>query len=184
MKAIILTIFLTAAIAGWSFTPPSDLLEARELCDRADLRPVEGLWTYPEDDVTVLVYRDDHNPGLYNIYVVEAADCSLSAGQKLGELHTSADPEKFNIKLFTASQKGVLKFPIDAVATFSESKESLIVKKKSNIRLRIHPTRLLPSFWRLASISVNPKESAPEGMIKIYPSYDGNQSSRRAPRYL
>lgn len=167
-----------------AFNPPGDYLEARELCDKADLRPIEGLWTYPEDDVTVLIFRNDNKKGIYDIFVVESADCSLKAGMKLGELHTSADPDKFNIKLFTTIKKGILSAPQEAVATYSESKESLTVRKNNSFKIRIHPTRLLPSFWRLASVSIGAKQTAPEGMIKIYPSYDGNGSTRRAPRYL
>lgn len=168
---------------AYSFTPPADLLEARELCDKADLRAVEGLWTYPEDDVTVLIYRGDKK-GLYEIYVVEAADCSLSPGMKLGELHSSADPDKFTMKLFTSIKKGLLTSPCEAVATFSDTKESLTVKKTSSLNLKFNPNRLLPYFWRIVSISVKSKEGAPEGMVKVYPSYDGNGSSRREPRYL
>ena len=189
---MILRIFylVTLLIAGsclniiGAFTPPADYLEAVEICDKTDLRPIEGMWTYPEDDVTVLIMRDQLKKGVYNLYVVEAADCSLSPGMILGELHDSADPDKFTLKLFTIIKNGVLCAPSEAIATYSETKESLTVKKKSGFNIRINPTRLLPSFWRIASLSIKSKESAPEGMIKIYPSYDGNQSTKRGPRYL
>ena len=174
-----------AFIAGaFPFSPPADYLEARALCDNADLRAIEGLWSYPEDDVTVLIFRNESKKGVYDIYVVEAADCSLSPKMLLGELHDSADPDKFTLKLFTKVKNGVLSAPLDAVASFSESKEALTVKKKSNFNVRLYPTRLLPSFWRMVSVSLKPRESAPEGMIKVYPSYDGNGSTRRGPRYL
>lgn len=179
--------WLIAAVSGTTacaVVPPADYLEATALCDGADLRPVEGLWTYPDDDVTVLIYRSEDSKGVYDIFVVESADCSLRPGMRLGELRTSADPDKFTIKLFTAVRNGVLTMPHEASATFSEAKESLTVKRNSSLKLSLNPTRLLPSFWRIASISINSRESAPEGMIKIYPSYDGNGSTRRAPRYL
>lgn len=182
-----LTTLVLLMIAGWLAVmayPPTDYIEAKELCDQTGLRPVEGMWTYPEDDVTVLIYRNEDLKGIYDIFVVEAADCSLSPGMRLGELRTSADPDKYTIKLFTAVKHGILTMPTEAVATFSEQKESLTVRKSSRLKVRFNPTRLLPSFWRLATISLNPKETAPEGMIKIYPSYDGNRSTRRAPRYL
>lgn len=163
---------------------PGDYVDAMAFCDQADLRRIEGLWSYPEDDTTVLIYRDKDKKGIYGITVIESADCSLSPGMKLGELHESTDPDKFNLKIFTNVKNGILTTPKDAVATFSESKESLSIKVNSPFKLRINPTRLLPSFWRLVSVSLKTKESAPEGMIKVYPSYDGNNSSRRAPRYL
>lgn len=176
--------FTLMSVTAEGIVPPADFLEARELCRKSDLRPVEGLWTYPQDDVMVLIFRNEENKGQYDIFVVEAADCSLKPGMKLGELHSSSDPDKFTIQLFTSARNGVLSMPVEAVATFSESKEALTVKKSSRVKLRLNPTRLLPSFWRIVSLSLNSNESAPEGMIKIFPSYDGNQSTRRAPRYL
>lgn len=168
-----------------AFNPPMDYLAATEFCDKADLRTIEGLWTYPEDDVTVLIYRNEAVKGLYDIHVVEAADCNLKAGMKLGEIRESADPEKYNISLCTKLKKGIPIAPCEAVASYYEAKEALIIKQSSPLSLRFNPTRLLPSFWRLVSVSIKlSKESAPEGMIKIYPSYDGNNSTRRAPRYL
>ena len=166
-----------------AFNPPADYLEAVELCDKADLRPVEGLWSYPEDDVTVIIFRNADKKGVYDIYVVEAADCSLAPQMRIGELHSSADPDKFNLKLFTIIKNGILSMPMEATAVFSENKESLTVRKRS-FKIRINPIRLLPSFWRIVSVNLKSNEPAPQGMVKIYPSYDGNQSSRREPRYL
>lgn len=178
-------LFLTFCCLGLrAFTPPSDILEAQEICDKTDLRPVEGIWTYPDDDVTVMIIRNDEKKGIYDIYVVESSDCSLNPGMRLGEMRSSADPDKYHISLFTNVKKGILTLPMEGLASFNESKESLTVKKKGGFRIRLNPTRLLPSFWRIASISIKSGETAPEGMIKIYPSYDGNGSTRRAPRYL
>lgn len=167
-----------------AFRPPADLVEARDFCDNADLRPIEGLWTYPQDDVTVIIFRNDSRKGIYDIYVVEAADCSLKPGMLLGELRESTDPDKFTLKLYTAVKNGIFSLPQEAIATHSETKESLSVRKKRKFSLRINPTRLLPSFWRIASVSIRQTDPAPEGMIKVYPSYDGNNSTRRGPRYL
>lgn len=181
LVALFCIIFLR--VTAWAFTPPADIPEATDLCDKTDLRPVEGLWTYPDDDVTVLVYRSEDRKGVYDIFVVEAADCSLSSGMQLGELHSTADPNQYTIQLYTNVRHGLLTAPCEAIATFSESKEALTVKRNSS-GVRINPTRLLPSFWRIVSVSVNAGLPTPEGMIKIYPSYDGNNSSKRAPRYL
>lgn len=174
---------LFTGLSAEAIAPPMDYVEATEFCDRADLQLIEGLWTYPEDDVTVLIFRNEDQKGIYDIFIVEAASCALKAGMKLGELHSSVDPDKFTLKLFTSVKNGILSSPCEASATFSESKESLTVKK-SSVKIRINPMRLLPSFWRLASISIKSPDPAPEGMIKIYPSYDGNNSTRRGPRYL
>lgn len=166
----------------WGINPPADIIEAKEFCDNADLRPIEGLWIYPEDETTVMIYRAD-TPGKYEIWIVESPDCSLTPGMKIGELQTTPDPDKYSINLFTQIKKGILKAPCSATATYSETKESLTFKKPS-FRIRLNPSRLLPYFWRMVSVSFGNKEAAPEGMIKIYPSYDHNGSSRRYPRYL
>lgn len=179
----IVLLWLCQSSVARAIVPPQDFLEATEFCDKADLRPIEGLWTYPEDDVTVLIFRSEDKKGLYDIFVVEAASCSLKAGMKLGELHSSADPDKYTLRLFTSIKNGILTSPWDATATFSESKESITVKRNS-VKFKFNPNRLLPYFWRLASVSIKSVEPAPEGMIKIYPSYDGNNSTRRGPRYL
>lgn len=175
---------LVLAVAGaMAFTPPADMLAVQELCDNADLRPIEGIWTYPED-VSVLIYRSEEKKGTYSIYISEAADCDLKPGMKLGELRESAEPDKYNLSQFTSIKRGILSVPATAVSTYSENKESLTVRKNGKFRLRINPTRLLPSFWRIANVTVKSGGHAPEGLIKIYPSYDGNGSTRRAPRYL
>ena len=183
IRCILTLTMLLVVLGGKAITPPADYLEAMEFCDKADLQPIEGLWTYPEDDVTVLIFRSEDKKVLYDIFVVEAASCLLSAGMRIGELHASADPDKYTLKLFTSIKNGLPAAPCDAVATYSESKESLTFKR-SSLKFRINPTRLLPSFWRLVSVSVKSPDPAPEGMIKIYPSYDGNNSTRRGPRYL
>lgn len=182
-QALALLALVAGSVTVGAVEPAADLLAAREFCDRADLRPIEGLWTYPEDDVTVLIFRNEEKKGNYDITVVESADCSLSPGMKIGRLTDSADPDKFTLRLYTTVKNGVLSSPEEATAYFSDSKESLTIKK-SSLKFRFNPGRLLPYFWRMISVSVKSREPAPEGMIKIYPSYDGNGSSRRYPRYL
>lgn len=183
LSIILTAVAIFSATAIKAGMPPGTLLEAYEVCDKTDLRPIEGLWTYPDDDVTVLIMRSEFSKGVYDIFVVESADCSLSPGMKLGELKASADPDKFTISLFTIVKKGTLSKPSQATATFSENKESLTFKK-SSVQFKFNPNRLLPYFWRMISVNVKTREPAPEGMIKVYPSYDGNMSSKRQPRYL
>lgn len=181
--AILILIMNFTASLSLAF-PPADIVDARAYCDNSDLAPVEGLWSYPQDDVTVLITRNSSRKGVMDIYVVESADCSLSPGMMLGELLSTPDPDKYTLKLFTTVKKGMLSRPRNASVSFSENKEALIVKPDNSLKVRLNPTRLLPSFWRMVSFSLKQPDSAPEGLVKIYPSYDGNGSSRRSPRYL
>lgn len=179
----ILILFCFMAARAW--TPPADIIEARELCDKTDLHPIEGLWTCPEDDVTLLIMRDNIKDNQYSIVVVESSDCSLSNGMEIGKLFISTDPTKYKLRLFTRVKKGVLSAPCEALATYSAANESLRIEKPS-IKISFQPGRLLPYLWRTARIKVsNPAEKVPEGMIKTYPTFDYNEnSSKRNPRYL
>lgn len=186
MKGAVLTFIMTMVCLGAfpaSFTPPCDIVEAMELCDKADLRPVEGLWLFPEDEVTVMIYRDADNDSHYNIYVVESVDCSLSPKDKLGVLQISPDPNKFKLSLFTRVKKGILTLPCGASAVLSTNNESITVTKPT-MKVSIYPGRLLTGFWGIVRLSMKSGANVPEGLIKVYPSYDGNGSSKRQPRYL
>ena len=178
----LILLFFTPARA---WTPPADILEAEALCDQMDLHPVEGLWTCPEDDVTLLIMRDNDNANQYSIVVVESSDCSLKNGMEIGKLFISTDPLKYKLRLFTKIKKGVLSTPCDALATYSPSNESLRIEKPS-IKISFQPGRLLPYLWRTARVKINnPAERVPEGMLKTYPTFDYNRnSSKRNPRYL
>lgn len=176
-------IIFTCRSGAYAFTPPADLLEAMELCDHSDLRPIEGIWTFPEDEVSVLIFRDQDIAAQYGIWVVESADCSLSPGDRLGTLHGSPDPSKFKLTLFTRIKKGILSMPCHASAVLSVANESITVTKPS-IKVSLYPGRLLTGFWGVVRLSRKDAPNVPEGMIRQYPSYDGNSSSKRMPRYL
>ena len=185
MRLITLIFLLSGFLTSGALTPPADILEARELCDQTDLHPVEGLWLCPEDDITLLIMRDNASEHRYSIVVVESADCSLSNGMEIGSLTISPDPNKFKLKLFTRIKKGILSSPCEAAATYSAANESMRIEKPS-LKISFQPGRLLPYFWRTVRVKVNnPAEKVPEGMIKVYPTFDNNNNSiKRNPRYL
>lgn len=171
-----------------------DMGEAREICDALPLEPVEGIWLYPDDNVTVTVLRTSSASSSsfseYGIYVVEAEDCGIVPGDKIGTLTATPQPSVFSLQLFTERKDKRLLKPRTCVATLSKEGDYLTFKQPQGgikFRLGLNATRLLPQFWRIVRISASPgsqEEKAPVGMIKTYPSYDGNGSSRRTPRYL
>ena len=187
LKALFLTplLFILAMTEAHGFTPPADILEAIELCDQTDLHPVEGLWLCPQDETVLLIIRHSTQPGLYAAYVVESSDCNLSPALEIGTLAISPDPNKFKIKFFTKRKNGVFSLPCEGAATYSPAHETMTIEKPS-IKISFQPYRLLPYMWRAARVTVkNPAEKVPEGMLKIYPTYDNNPNSlRRNPRYL
>lgn len=184
-------------VVASSRVPVCDKDAAFSLCDSLPLSSVEGVWIYPDDHVTVLVLRNETNDPSelpsYALTVVETTDCKLNPGEIIGTLSPSPDPKKFTLSLFTSRKKGKLSDPKSCLATLSNDGESMVVEKeKSKIRLRVNfnPSSILPALWKSLvrfGISIGDgsrKKEAPVGMVKIYPSFDGDGSSSRGVRYL
>ena len=168
---------------------------AREICDLLPLDHLEGIWIYPEDNVTVLIRRrQDISPSAlpeYALMVVATSDVSLHPGEEIGVMKASPDEGKFNISLFTERKNGLLLKPVTCSARLDKNGETLTFRqtnKKFRFRFTFNPSLILPKFWRVvrfnSGTSHEQNDTPPYGMVKIYPSYDGNGSSRRQPRYL
>ncbi|MDE6298513.1 MAG: hypothetical protein K2M10_02520, partial [Muribaculaceae bacterium] len=162
-----------------------DMDAAKEICDELPLDPIEGIWIYPQDNVTVLV-RKLPSPSLsaadtYQLMVVEATDCRLNPGDVIGKMVASPELNKFTLSLFTSKKGGVMEKSSDCLATLSKDGESMVLsreKSRFRIRINLNPNSLLPYLWRSLvrfGITVGNNDSthlpAP-GMIKVYPSYD------------
>lgn len=174
---------------------PYDMEEAKEICDSWPLDLLEGIWSYPEDRISVLVLRDKEKSSTsfdhYSISVIESEDCRLNPGDIIGEIEATPEQNTFAIKLYTEQRKNILSKPEKCEAKLSNENETLVIKKnKSGLRFRfnLNFNRLLPGFWKIVSSGISRQNQStntlPVGMVKIYPSYDGNGSSKRQPRYL
>lgn len=172
-----------------------DFEAAAEVCDALALDPIEGVWIYPEDNVTVLVRRlPSLSPSAlpeYKIEVVATSDVRLRPGDEIGHMKATAEASKYEVSLYTERKNGVLQKPSDCLATLDKDAETIILKKpkrKFNFRFTFNPSLILPKFWRVVRFNSGLGEKSTErpasGMIKVYPSYDGDGSSRRSPRYL
>lgn len=169
---------------------PLDISEARTIADTSPLLPVEGIWTYPDDNVTVWIHRSrtmHATPPIFDITVLQSDDARLLPGTKIGTLAGSTDPSKFKLTLFSAWNMGILSAPKSFLATYRPDHEALYMEGR-RLSLSFNPMRILPSFLgALRGFRIgydDPLDDLPKGMIKIYPSYDGNGSSRRSLRYL
>lgn len=174
-----------------------DFDEACDICASRPLEEAEGIWIYPEDNVTVMILKNSEgfNPSTfptYQISVVQGSDCRLEPGDILGSLTATSDENIYKIELFTEKKKEILLQPVSCLAKLSKDGDVFTITKspsKLKLRLNLNLTRLLPSFWKIVSSGVNTnpnntKATPPIGMVKIFPSYDGNGSSRRKIRYL
>ncbi|MDE7080251.1 MAG: hypothetical protein K2O78_01155 [Muribaculaceae bacterium] len=161
---------------------------AEEFLRPLPLRPLEGLWEYPADEVTVMVIRDADAKGRYNILLVEAVDCRLVPGMCLGWIEESADKSRFRISLSSKIHKGVPAGHMQGLATLNADADALIIEMPK-VKVSLSPSLVLPSLWNYLRLSVrmstkNPLDRLPQGWIKVFPSYDGNGSSSRYIRYL
>lgn len=199
MRSLVVIILLVFSIPVRSQESRTacDIDRAIEICSKLPLDNIEGVWLYPEDQVTVLILRKDEvstsRLPTYNISVVESDDTNLLPGETIGTIEETAESAKYKITLFTERSLNILKKSNTCLANLSKDTDALILKgnktKKFNIRLNINPNQLLPNFWRIVRLSGSTNNNSsgqepPVGMVKIYPSYDGNGSSRRQPRYL
>ncbi|MCH5223852.1 MAG: hypothetical protein J1E82_07395 [Muribaculaceae bacterium] len=173
-----------------------DMDMACEICAALPLETVEGVWLYPEDNVTVLILKNQ-NPVAANVYstytisVVETSDARLHPGDILGQLSATPESGVYKIELATEKKNDLLLKPKTCMANLGKDGDTFIFKKRnSNLktRLNLNLNRLLPGFWKIVGIGLSSNSgnsaAAPVGMIKVYPSYDGNGSSRRETRYL
>ena len=188
-------IFCLQALAETSIKV-CDIDKAKEICSSMPLEGVEGIWLYPADKVTVMILNDNSRNGIsefptYTISVVETSDSRLHPGDILGKLTATAEKDVFRIELATERKNDLLLKPKSCIATLGKDGDTFIFKKsKAGLkgRLNLNFNRLLPGFWKIISTGISStggqRVEAPAGMIKIFPSYDGNGSSRRKIRYL
>lgn len=197
--AQITSLLLFSTITGMAETIPIrayDIDMAKEICSELPLESIEGIWLYPEDKVTVLILQ---NPGsdvngspYYDISVVSTSDANLNPGDLIGNLQATADMNVYRFELFTEKKNDYLLKPKSCLATLSKDGETFLIKKQKSPfkgRLNLNFNRLLPGFWKIISTGLstsgnNMAIEPPVGMIKVFPSYDGNGSSRRKIRYL
>lgn len=186
MRFLSIVLFLTTCLS--SFPNPYDLDSARAYCDNRPLDAAEGIWEFTEDGLSVLIIKSmtvtDKLATDYDIIALNSADGSTLPGEKIGELHATSDPRKFELRLSDGRKKGGFIFSNKCAATLNAEGDALTVKMPK-LGISFHPAALLPRFWRLVRIhSEKPADELPAGLVKSYPSYDGNGSSRLHPRYL
>lgn len=183
--ALLAALLLTAAADGICAEPAAaSVAEAMEWCSGRALDRIEGVWNYPDDRVKVLIRRSVLAAGDYEIIAVESDDLALVPGEKIGEVRATADPVCYVMRICTRRKKGRLASPKECTATLTASDDGLQIEAPGR-KWRINPLAILPRFWGIVSVrSSQPNKPAPVGMQRIYPSYDGNGSSRFHIRYL
>lgn len=183
--ALLIMLLLSLTCAAGTLDPWTDMQAAHDWCDSSPLDRIEGVWEFPDDGVRVLIIGINGESS-YELRVIEGADGKFDPGDVIGIAVPTTDPVRFAIKMRTklGGPLKALKGWKKCTAKLTTSDMALDVATESH-SINWNFLGFLPHFWRVARLRhSDPQATLPHGMIKIYPSYDGNGSSRFNPRYL
>lgn len=161
---------------------------AQERLLESDMQPIEGIWYYPNEDMTITIEswqpEPSHNIG-YRLILVSSDDLELIPGTVIGYIEASAIDNKYHLWLYSERNKVTLHGPLDCVATLNKDATTLTFDPPHwEVKVRINFTRFLPSIFRGLSVSPEIKrEKLPIGFKKIFPA-DGNGNKFNKVRYL
>lgn len=185
--AIILCVSGALSISCASFAQtPVDIKRAAEAVDSVRMAgctdPAVGIWHFPDDGVDVVILPDDGCRS-FRMTVADSDVPSLRPGHLMATLDATAEPRTYRLT-FAGRDIGKILKGTKCVARVSADGEGMAVKS-SGISLRLNPLGVLTRFTRLLRLSVDlPLESAPDGLLRIYPTYDNAGGSRRRPTIL
>ncbi len=168
--------------------PGFDEQVARERLLESDMQPLEGIWYYPNENMTIAIERWEPEPSHkigYRLLLVASDDLELVPGTVIGYIEASAVENKYHMWLYSQRNKVTLIGPLECVATLNADATSLTFDPPHwEVKLRVNFARFLPTIFR--GISVIPgivQEKLPIGFKKIFP-VDGNGNKFDKVRYL
>ena len=149
-----------------------DLDSMRVRLDETDMQPLEGIWYYPNEEMTLGIerYRGEHNIG-YRIILLESPDINVIPGTVIGYIAASAVDNKYQLWLYSQRDRITLIKPLECVATLNKSATSLTFDPPHwKVKVRVNIARFLPTLFQ--GVSIIPEttgEKLPIGFRKIYP---------------
>ena len=180
------------AVAGNGIPKKSVVLDGLDVdsmrvrLDETDMQPLEGIWYYPNEEMTVGIerYKGNHNIG-YRIVLLESPDINLVPGTVIGYIANSAVDNKYQLWLYSQRDRVTLIKPLECVATLNAAATTLTFDPPHwKVKVRVNVARFLPTLFN--GVSIIPErvgERLPVGFRKIYPEGgDGNPFNR--VRYL
>lgn len=186
------------AIIGWALCaeaalpeqsvmlPGIDMPTVKERLSMSDLQPIEGVWFYPNEEMTIAIERYDGEDNIkYMIYLVESPDVELLPGTVIGYIAPSAVESKFKLWLFSERENMSLRNPLECVATLNADHSSITFDPPQwKMKVRVNLSRFLPTLFRGISVVPEKKEEKlPIGFNKVFPT-DGNGEKFTTIRYL
>ena len=169
------------------FFPGLDEDSMRVRLANADLQPLEGIWYYPTEEMTLGIERIETNSHdeRYRIILLGSTDAHLLPGTVIGYLQASAKSSKWQLWLYSERDRLTLYKPMSTVATLNSNATELTFDRPHwKVKVRVNFARFLPSIFRGVTISPEKvEEELPIGFRKVFPEGgDGNQFTRI--RYL
>ena len=163
-----------------------DVDSMRSRLDETDMQPLEGIWYYPNEEMTLGIerFKGQHNIG-YRIILLDSPDINVMPGTVIGYIAASAVDSKYQLWLYSQRDRVTLIKPLECVATLNAAATTLTFDPPHwKVKVRVNIARFLPSLFN--GVSIIPEkvgERLPVGFRKIYPEGgDGNPFNRI--RYL
>ena len=154
--------------------------------DETDMQPLEGIWYYPNEEMTLGIerYHGKHNIG-YRIILLESPDINVMPGTVIGYIAATAVDSKYQLWLYSQRDRVTLIKPLECVATLDDAATTLTFDPPHwKVKVRLNVARFLPTLFNAVSIVPEKTgERLPVGFRKIYPEGVGNKKFNRI-RYL
>ena len=163
-----------------------DIDSMRVRLDETDMQPLEGIWYYPNEEMTLGIerYKGPHNVG-YRIILLDSPDINVMPGTVIGYIAASAVDSKYQLWLYSQRDRVTLIKPLECVATLNKTATTLTFDPPHwKVKVRVNIARFLPSLFQ--GVSIVPEkvgERLPVGFRKIYPE-GGEGSPFNRIRYL
>ena len=90
-----------------------DLDSMRVRLDETDMQPLEGIWYYPNEEMTLGIerYKGRHNIG-YRIILLDSPDINVMPGTVIGYIAATAVDNKYQLWLYSQRDKVTLVKPL------------------------------------------------------------------------
>lgn len=163
-----------------------DVDSMRARLDESGMQPLEGIWYYPNEEMTLGIERYNCGSDIgYRIILLETPDINLVPGMVIGYIARTAVDSKYRLWLYSQRDRVTLLKPLECVATLNTAGTSLTFDPPHwKVKVRVNIARFLPTLFN--GISIVPEhvgEKLPLGFRRIYPEGgDGNPFNR--VRYL
>lgn len=148
----------------------------RARCDSMDLQPIEGLWYYPEEEMTVMIERCEGaklpEAQDYRIVLVDSEDVSLLPGTVIGYCKPTAEVRKYKVWIYGEQKLSILENLQACLGELSEDASLMLIKRNEvKMRVRMNFTRFLPTLLNGLSVTATNSNDVkfPDGFRKIYP---------------